>query len=364
MNPSMKLSAPVILRQRRPKTRARGFIRAYAPVLDDVGIDQETFFDFIDTFNEALEPNPWLYSFNLADLAGLAVPEPLMMLLGIGVGIATDAAIETQSRFKSNKFLVSINADFFLPRGLLCLVVTRKPEAAVGELITTVDFEGRAVESQTKATTSFNQKIRDIITKASSSDKELQKSRGQIQDRMKSSSGAYEWPEPAALIFPSPGEAGSAQRRAVEGNKKKKNALDRAESWLDEYMDRYAQAKWLEKNHGHPTASFAPKPEFRSRYADPSHPAASGDPVAFLTGGKWQFGREKIVENRPPGRDRNGKDLKPGSASLEAKSSSSGSAPAGRFINLLQRDVLCLLIVDVTSSRIDGFEGSGDSAVA
>jgi len=32
--------------------------------------------------------------------------------------------------------------------------------------------------------------------------------------------------------------------------------------------------------------------------------------------------------------------------------------------NLDLQDVLYLLIVDVTSSRIDGFGGSGDSAVA
>jgi hypothetical protein len=94
MNQDTRLALPVILSQRRPKTRARGFIRAYSPVLNDVGIDQETFLDFIDTFNKALEPNPWLYALNLAGLAGLAVPQPLMFLLGVGVGIGTDGTME------------------------------------------------------------------------------------------------------------------------------------------------------------------------------------------------------------------------------------------------------------------------------
>ncbi|RSM02349.1 hypothetical protein CEP52_008040 [Fusarium oligoseptatum] len=39
-----------------------------------------------------------------------------------------------------------------------------------------------------------------------------------------------------------------------------------------------------------------PKPEFRSRYADPNHPASSGDIVALLTGGRWKYGRAKPTE--------------------------------------------------------------------
>src|SRR5208282_2395036 len=48
-----KLPLPVILPQRRPKDRARGFIRAYAPDLATCGIDQDMFLDFLNTFNEA-----------------------------------------------------------------------------------------------------------------------------------------------------------------------------------------------------------------------------------------------------------------------------------------------------------------------
>lgn len=40
--PTGKLSFPVILPQRRPKNRSRGFIRAYAPVLESCRIDQAT----------------------------------------------------------------------------------------------------------------------------------------------------------------------------------------------------------------------------------------------------------------------------------------------------------------------------------
>lgn len=40
--PLSRLLHPVILPQRRPKDRSRGFIRAYTPLLQDCGIDQPT----------------------------------------------------------------------------------------------------------------------------------------------------------------------------------------------------------------------------------------------------------------------------------------------------------------------------------
>lgn len=53
IQPARGLSCPVILPQRRPESQSRGIIRAYSPELADCGIDQDTFLDFIDDFNEA-----------------------------------------------------------------------------------------------------------------------------------------------------------------------------------------------------------------------------------------------------------------------------------------------------------------------
>ena len=48
------LPCPVILPQRRPKDKTRGFIRAYAPVLGEcAGIDQQTFLDFLEDFHKS-----------------------------------------------------------------------------------------------------------------------------------------------------------------------------------------------------------------------------------------------------------------------------------------------------------------------
>lgn len=275
------LELPVVLPQRRPKSRARGFVRAYAPALADVGIDREAFLDFIDTFNKVLEPNPWLYTINLADLGGLAVPEPAMMLVGVGLGIVTDALMEAQSRFKSNRFLDRVNSGLFIPRGLVCLVVTRKPDISNDGVVTAVGFDKTAVDIIPEAEVAAM--VRNC-THTESSQSLLHRIQHQVQKMTKPSNGTLGWVKPAPLIFPSPEEAAGQQE---ENGKKKKNVASRAGKWLDEYMDRRAQAKWIRKNPDLPMAASLPKPEFQSRYADPNHPASSGDIVALVTGGRW-----------------------------------------------------------------------------
>ena len=51
-----KLELPIIIPQRRPHNRHRGFIRAYAPLLEECGImDQATWIEFLDSFDEAIK---------------------------------------------------------------------------------------------------------------------------------------------------------------------------------------------------------------------------------------------------------------------------------------------------------------------
>jgi hypothetical protein len=47
------LQCPVILPQKRPQAKDRGFVRAYAPMLADCGIDQATFLEFLDDFDRS-----------------------------------------------------------------------------------------------------------------------------------------------------------------------------------------------------------------------------------------------------------------------------------------------------------------------
>jgi hypothetical protein len=277
------LELPVVLVQRRPKKRARGFVRAYAPDLASVGIGQETFLDFIDTLNKVLEPSPWLYAINLAGFAEHASPEPAMMLLGIGVGIATEALMEAQSRFQSNKFLDRVNAELFIPRGLVCLVVTWNPGTKDDGMVTAVSFDETTVKIRPETGAAA---MRGDYTQNVSSNTFFHRIRDGVQKMTNSSRGTLGLVKPAPLIFPSLEEMVGGQE---DDSKGKKNIASRAGRWIDKYMDKRAQAKWIEANHDLPLVPSLPEPRFQSRYADPNHPASSGDIVALVTGGRWQY---------------------------------------------------------------------------
>lgn len=48
-----RLSCPVVIPQRRPGSKGRGFMRAYAPVLSDYDMSEEFFLAFLKTFHKA-----------------------------------------------------------------------------------------------------------------------------------------------------------------------------------------------------------------------------------------------------------------------------------------------------------------------
>ena len=93
-----RLPCPVIVPQRRPRDKKRGFVRAYAPVLEDCGIDQATFLDFLKTFHDASKASPTLNVINAAAaIAGLA-PSAIAMGVSIAVQVVTKTAMEVQAR--------------------------------------------------------------------------------------------------------------------------------------------------------------------------------------------------------------------------------------------------------------------------
>lgn len=281
-----RLDLPVVITQRRPKARTRGFIQAYAPLLEGAGIDQPTFLDLIEKLNKAVQPNPWLQAINLASLAAQNVPEPVTLAVSIATKMAADAASEIHSRAKTNAFLDKTNEEYFKPRGLVALLMTWRPQDS--SVVTTVDFD-----------------LGTTITSPSTGSKGMF---GKFQSRMKPSSAAtsFEFPETAPLVFPALDELASATPESPGKEAMKQNAIKRSGSFLTDYLDRRAVAKWAGDNPESKMANLAPKPEFRSRYADPSHPASSGDLLAFVTGGKVSAGmaRGQVQDapDRGPGR--------------------------------------------------------------
>jgi hypothetical protein len=93
-----QLPAPVLLPQRRPKNRDRGFIRAYAPDLASCGIDQEMFIEFLNTAEKGCRAHRWLQAINLAAIAGHAVPSVLAIAVGVAIHQIANLSIAADGR--------------------------------------------------------------------------------------------------------------------------------------------------------------------------------------------------------------------------------------------------------------------------
>ncbi|KAI0436110.1 hypothetical protein F4803DRAFT_251881 [Xylaria telfairii] len=308
---------PIVITQKRPGKRTRGFIKAYAPVLDDVGINEATFLEFIDELNKAVMPSPWIQAINLASLAGMAVPEPFTVLISIAVQQATNAASAAHSRFKTNQFLNQVNKSFFMPRGLIALIMTWKPSQA-GEMLTNVNWD-----------------MEPTITKAANESEQ-----NSLRKRFAQSSGAtaFEWPETAPLTFP------VLDNIANMDTEKKKNALKRTGTFVAGYMDARSRAQWAGQNPDSRMANAGPKEQFHSRYSDPNHPASSGDIIALVTGGHFQSLSARGSRSPLPRRlDRR----RSGPGGLILGGGGIVGAGADAVKKIFEKDILYLMIVEL-----------------
>ena len=122
--PLKQLLYPLILPQRRPGTKARGFIRAYAPVLESAGIDQNMFLSFLKDFHRAAQASPIFEVIMIATAIAGAYPDIMVGLALQAVYIAAGVGQEIQEEWRTNKFLDQANRDIFIPKGLFALIVT------------------------------------------------------------------------------------------------------------------------------------------------------------------------------------------------------------------------------------------------
>ncbi|MCJ1376287.1 hypothetical protein MMC20_007529 [Loxospora ochrophaea] len=253
--PQGQLPCPVILPQRRPKDKSRGFVRAYAPVLNDCGIDQATFMDFLNTFDKASKASPAIQVVNVAAMIVGFVPSAAAQITSTVVNIACVVGIKVQEAARTHSFLQDMNEKFFQPHGLYCLIMTYKPE-----------------QSETHELVNINNAIAKSLNPSDS------RTRRQL-DKLKVSSGKtygeMQMPEAAPLVFPTLDNASDAQ---------KKNAFKKSSNFVGDYLDRRAQATYNAKNPNS-SLSVAPEPKFTSRYSDPNHPASNGNLISLVTGG-------------------------------------------------------------------------------
>jgi hypothetical protein len=93
-----RLPAPILLPQRRPKDRNRGFLRAYAPDLAPFGIDQATFLEFLDTAEKGCRAHRWLQAINLAALVGHAIPSVAAIAVSVAIHQFANLTIAADGR--------------------------------------------------------------------------------------------------------------------------------------------------------------------------------------------------------------------------------------------------------------------------
>lgn len=317
-----RLPCPVIIPQRRPRDKKRGFVRAYAPVLEDCGIDQATFLDFLKTFHSASKSSPWLQVINIAAAGAGFVPSPIAMGVSIAVQFAVGVAMELQSRNRTNTFLDRMNNEFFKPRGLYCLILTYKPETSTSHA--SVNITQAISNYDSAADSGFKQGLRNIRLSSG-------KTYGEI-----------EMPEAAPLIFPA---LDALQDSTTAASEQKSNKLKSSQKFVADYFDRRAQAKWEYENPQSSLASAVPKEkQFASRYSDPNHAASSGSLVSLITGGALDLkGRrdQRRAGKRIRKARRRGYEINP----------QTGKKREGLVKRMLKKDVLYMMIVNLPSEE-------------
>ncbi|OTB14664.1 hypothetical protein K445DRAFT_376969 [Daldinia sp. EC12] len=210
------LRYPVIIPQRRPGQRVRGFIRAYAPDLMGCGIDQATFMDFLDELDKATATSPWIGAINLAsNMAGL-LPSAIAQPIGLAVQITAGVYQEMQSRKSQNAFLLKMNDELFRPRGLYCFIMAYNPGSN-----STVVQQDLSARIEGRATPPSEYRGNDGIT------------------------GPIEFPTSAELIFPDLEDTSSDDD---EGESSAKIGFSKAFDAFKERRDLKAQRKYLRKN--------------------------------------------------------------------------------------------------------------------
>lgn len=346
------LPCPVILPQRRPKDKTRGFVRAYAPLLGSCsGIDQQTFLDFINDLDRASKASPVFDVINLACFAVGLVPNPIAMAVSISVQIASRTAQEVQSRSRRNAYLDQINESLFKPRGLYCLIMTFKPDNPHDPVLgMDVTMSGN-ISSTDQA----------LVKATSISDSELRQKLKALRLTSGVSKGEISLPESAPLIYPALDAAAQAalDREAAGGEgdgvpaeekKKKKNALSASGGFLANYLDRRAQASFQGMHPDSKMTMPLPPPDkkFASRFSDPNHPANSGTILGLLTGGHFDPKAKRAGRKAQRRARRRGYKL----SETDVRNAEMGRLPRrrkGLIGRVLHKDVLYLTVVNLPS---------------
>lgn len=273
------LPSLVLLPQRRPKSQHKGFVRAYAPVLEQCGIDQDTWLEFLDGFEKSISKSSWFHVTNAGIMvAGNAAAltlgiSPILHLVSTAVHVSVEASRRGYLNYQQNGYLDVMNQQFFTPRGLYCMVIKYEPSSS--DIVQNVDLDRNI--SQSIGGRQDQSKWRSIFKNSSM----------KIENDL-------EIPAIAPLVFPGLDDL---------SEKSTSSSLKHFGHVIQDYQNRRAAAKFEAENpNSHMPA--APRKEFASVYGDPNSTVNSGDLISLASKGtKTSLGpsgglSERIRERR------------------------------------------------------------------
>ncbi|KAJ5159788.1 uncharacterized protein N7482_006792 [Penicillium canariense] len=380
-----RLPYPVIIPQRRPGAKKRGFVRAYAPVLADQGISQDAFLKFISDFHKASQASMWLQVIVVAaNITGFS-PSLTVALTAAAIQIVADTAQQFQIRHRTNSYLDRANQEIFMPRGQYAMIMkftdrppkptkkqkqNKKQNASsldsesdrLGGLFSTeqVNFNqpGASAEVDPNMPQPTRPEFDAAVTISKYTHSKEHPQMNAWKQRMKhyrlesgATQGEMQLPECAPLVFPEIDRAAMRVRDGLEP----KSKFQSGRTWVRDYIDRKSQAAFEAEHKGSAVAvPESGRKAFTSRYNDPNHPVNNGNLLTTLSGGLYQ--------PKPSLLDRAGAAIK---KSQDKKRAAQGLPPSetwkekwarkkketGSRMKILSEDVMYLMIVNMPTEE-------------
>lgn len=232
-NPGKKaLPCPVIIPQRRPRKRQRGFLRAYAPALGECGIGQDEFLEFLKNFHKASKASPVFTVMFIASQGMINIPNHIMNPIGILINASATVGMEVQSRYRTNNFLDRMNQELFQPAGLYAMIVKYKTD---DEIEKTMPAEQNLYNmiSFGNVDLDTNQSIAKYKT-SSAAPKTVTSRLQTLRVASGVTRGAVELPEACPLVFP------DLDKQVQEAPETFREKFKDASKFLSGYLDRSA----------------------------------------------------------------------------------------------------------------------------
>nr|XP_023908582.1 uncharacterized protein LOC112020254 [Quercus suber] len=263
------LPCPVILPQRRPGDKGRGFVRAYAPVLLQNGIGQEQFLAFLKSFHKASQASPLFTAIQVSSSIASFAPSVIALAVATATDVAAQAGREILPRQRANHFLDRMNEEVFKPAGLYAMVVKYKKDFEANRNGHSTEMGAHIGIGTERINLTASHAIAKYNRTASNESSHTLSSRMQnLRLASDTNEGSIELVEAAPLIFP-------YLDRAIDLGTSSENTKDRFNDsgvFLQDYKDRRTQGIFALNNLDRAFTLAEDQKGLKSRVNDPVHP--------------------------------------------------------------------------------------------